>query len=97
MRRIALLVIIHAMAALLLSACAPGPNPAVSDAPEVAGFWQGLWHGLIVAVTFVISLFNHNVSIYEVTNNGGWYNFGFLLGVMSFFGGGGGGACARRR
>jgi hypothetical protein len=32
-----------------------------------AGFWLGLWHGIICPVTFLISLFNDNVNIYEVT------------------------------
>jgi hypothetical protein len=31
-----------------------------------------------------------------VHNNGGWYNFGFLLGVMVLLGGGGSGAARRR-
>jgi hypothetical protein len=26
--------------------------------------------------------------IYEVLNNGGWYNFGFMVGVSAFFSGG---------
>jgi len=80
----------------LMAGCAPGPNAAAQDDAE-AGFWQGLWHGFIAGVTFVISLFNHNVNIYEVNNNGGWYNFGYLLGLMTFWGGGGGGAAAGSR
>jgi hypothetical protein len=36
------------------------------------------------------------VTMYEVHNNGGWYNFGFLLGMMIILGGGGGGAARRR-
>lgn len=59
---------------------------------KAPGFWSGLWHGIIVPVTFVISLFNDQVSIYEVQNRGGWYDFGFVLGVITIFGGGGGGA-----
>ena len=51
-----------------------------------AGFWAGFWHGNIAGITFVVSLFNKGVSIYETHNNGGWYNFGFLLGVSSLFG-----------
>ena len=77
---------------LILAACAAGPNElagAVSDQVEAAGFWLGLWHGFISPVTFIVSLFNHNVNIYEVYNNGGWYNFGFILGAMIIFGGGG--------
>ena len=54
---------------------------------EVAGFWQGVWHGIIVPVTFVISLFNEKVSIYEVFNNGGWYDVGFAIGASIIMGG----------
>jgi hypothetical protein len=28
------------------------------------------------------------VNIYETNNNGGWYNFGFILGASSSLGGG---------
>jgi hypothetical protein len=56
-----------------------------------------LWHGLIVIVTFIISLFNDNVTVYEVHNNGGWYNLGFIFGVMMIFGGGGKGTCKRKK
>ena len=52
-----------------------------------AGFWLGLWQGLISPITFLISLFNNNVNIYEVNNNGNWYNFGFMLGVAFVFSG----------
>ena len=75
---------------LTLSACTAGPNTA--EVAQAAGFWQGLWHGIISPVTFIISLFNDNVNIYEVVNNGGWYNFGFMIGMSIIFGGGGGAA-----
>jgi hypothetical protein len=80
--------------ALLLSACAAGANPNVDvAAPDgnVAGFWMGLWHGLIAPITFVISLFSDTVSIYEVHNNGNWYDFGFVFGLSMSFGGSGAG------
>ena len=83
---------------LLLAGCAAGPNDvATVGTTHLAGFWLGLWHGLISPITFLISLFNHDVSIYEVHNNGGWYNFGFLFGVSIIFGGGPGSAARRRR
>ena len=85
---------------ILLAGCAPGPN-TFADTPdaegEVDGFWNGIWHGFISPVTFIISLFSDSVSIYEVHNNGGWYNFGFLFGATMIFGGGGGGAAHSRR
>jgi hypothetical protein len=60
----------------------------------VAGFWRGLWHGLISPIAFLISLFSDSVAIYEAHNNGGWYNFGFLFGAATIFGGGGAGSAA---
>jgi hypothetical protein len=80
---------------VVLSACAAGANPAI-DTPsadgDVAGFWLGLWQGIIVPIAFIISLFSDTVSIYEVHNNGGWYDFGFVIGAGFFLGGGGAGA-----
>jgi hypothetical protein len=72
----------------LLAACAAGPNNVAQvNAPSIAGFWLGLWQGLISPITFLVSLFNHNVNIYEVHNNGNWYNFGFMIGVSTAFSG----------
>jgi hypothetical protein len=85
---------------LILSACAAGPNElrnTPDEDGEVAGFWMGLWHGLISPITFVISLFSKSVYVFEVHNNGGWYTFGFLLGASSVFGGSGGGAACRKK
>lgn len=84
---------------LVLASCAPGVNPEVGTPPEggnVAGFWLGLWHGVIAPVTFVISLFTDSVNLYEVHNSGNWYDFGFVLGAGILFGGGGFGARRRR-
>jgi hypothetical protein len=69
-----------AMAALVVSGCAPG-DPKFTEA-DPAGFWYGLWHGFIVVISFVVSLFSDQTTIYEVNNSGGWYNFGFVLGVL---------------
>ena len=88
-------VLVIALLMLGLAGCAAGPNEMV-DSPdeegEVAGFWQGLWHGIISPFAFIISLFSETVHVYEVHNNGAWYNFGFLVGMVITFGGGGGGA-----
>jgi hypothetical protein len=75
-------------AVLVLAACAAGANPvAQANQPDAAGFWLGLWQGLISPITFLISLFNNDVNIYEINNNGNWYNFGFMLGVAIIFSG----------
>ena len=80
------------MLLVFLAGCAPGTNQ-LKDTPNdqlaVAGFWRGLWQGFISPFVFVISLFKSDLNIYEVHNNGGWYNFGYLLGVACFFGGSG--------
>jgi hypothetical protein len=81
---------------LALPACAPGPNEFVQTG-SAAGFWYGLWHGIIAPVTFVISLFNHDVGIYEVHNVGRWYDLGFVLGIICFHGGAAAGRNRRRK
>ena len=53
-----------------------------------AGFLAGFWHGLICFITFVVSLFDDGVRMYETKNNGKPYEFGFLLGVIIAFGSG---------
>ena len=83
-----------------MAGCAPTVNQSKGTAGEhnvVAGFWLGIWHGLIAPVVFVISLFKSEVGIYEVHNNGAWYNFGYLFGLACFFGGGGNGVTRRRK
>jgi hypothetical protein len=82
------------LTAVLLSSCAAGPN-TVARSGDQAGFWLGLWHGLILFFTFVISLFTDNVNMYEVDNNGNWYDFGFFFGVLIALGGAG--SRARKR
>ena len=89
--------VVVSLAALLLLGCAPGINEQVGTASAsgaIAGFWLGLWHGMICPVTFLFSLFDHSVQIYEVHNNGAFYNLGYLIGATAFHGGG---HAARRR
>jgi hypothetical protein len=98
--RVVSAVVLVLFALVMLAGCAPGANAmrGTMDAKGViAGFWRGLWNGIIAPVTLIISLFNPAVQMYEVHNNGGWYNFGFLMGVIVIFGGGAGGTQARRR
>ena len=90
MRRATIFALV-VLAALVLAACAAGPN-TVAGTPDadgdVAGFFLGLWHGVIAPITFVISLFADGVNVYDVHNNGGWYNLGFVLSAGILFGGG---------
>lgn len=74
------------LGALTLAACAAGPN-TIAAAPGAAGFWLGLWHGVISPITFLVSLFNPAVNIYEIHNSGHWYDFGFMVGISAVFSG----------
>lgn len=71
---------------LLLSGCAPGNERFAVDTP--AGFLWGIWHGAISMITLVVGIWDDSVQVYELHNTGGWYDFGFLLGVAMAWGGG---------
>ena len=77
--------LIPLLLALLLSACAATQSDAaVATAATTPGFWLGVWHGFIFPVAFIVSLFMPDVAIYAVPNNGGWYDFGYFLGIVVF-------------
>ena len=65
-----------------LSACATQSAAAV--APAAPGFLLGLWHGFIFPVAWLLSLFMPEVAVYAVPNDGGWYDFGYFLGIVVF-------------
>ena len=68
---------------LALTACA-ATQDAAAVAPQAPGFLLGLWHGFIFPVAWLVSLFTDKVAIYAVPNNGGWYDFGYFLGIVVF-------------
>ena len=66
--------------ALTLAACvAKQSGSAVS--PTAPGFLEGVWHGFIFPIAWIISLFTDQIAVYAVPNNGGWYDFGYFLGI----------------
>ena len=65
-----------------LGGCATQSAAAV--APSAPGFLLGLWHGFIFPVAWLVSLFAPKVAVYAVPNNGGWYDFGYFLGIVVF-------------
>ena len=71
---------------LLVISCTAGGEQFAPESP--AGFWYGLWHGIISVISLVVHVFNENVVIYEINNTGGWYDFGFLIGVICIWSGG---------
>ncbi|WP_347839199.1 hypothetical protein [uncultured Draconibacterium sp.] len=92
MKRIFFLLSIVVVAALLFTGCATQSLENVTDPP---GFLKGVLHGFILLFSFIASLFT-DYEIYAFPNAGGWYNFGFLIGVMLFFSGGGAGAKCKK-
>jgi len=69
---------------LSLTGCADYvPLDQASSIPKV-GFLHGLWHGIIFPIAWVVSVLRDSTAIYAVYNNGGWYDFGFFLGVGGF-------------
>jgi|GEM_PF-155207 len=70
------------------------PTRNQSGAP--ANFWWGLWQGLIVFLSFIASWFDNNIVLYQVNNNGFWYNLGYIIGLVVLGAGGGGSARASK-
>ncbi len=71
------------------------PTRDLSGTP--ANGWLGLWQGLIIYLSFIASWFDNNIVLYQVNNNGFWYNFGYVIGLWVAIGAFAGGSRARRR
>ena len=80
------IILIVLLVAVLFTGCADVAQvkECVQDSPY--GFWGGLWHGIISPFAWIGSLFSDDIAIYAVNNNGGWYDFGFMLGAGILFG-----------
>ena len=72
---------------LMLTGCADSITFEAAMTAEPVGFWYGLWHGMILPFAWVVSLFSDSTAIYAIYNNGGWYDFGFFLGIGCVAGG----------
>lgn len=70
-----------------LSSCADVQHVEDCLTYSTYGFWSGLWHGFIAPFSFIGSLFSDEIALYAVNNNGGWYDFGFVLGAGILLGG----------
>jgi hypothetical protein len=79
----AAVAVVAAALSLPLAACTATQDSA-AVAPQAPGFLLGLWHGFIFPAAWIVSLFMPTVAIYAVPNNGGWYDFGYFLGIMVF-------------
>lgn len=77
MKNLGILIIL----CILSTGCADVTHAEECFNPHVYGFFGGLWHGMITSFSFIGSLFSDDIAIYAVSNNGGWYDFGFMLGL----------------
>lgn len=68
---------------LVLGACATQPYAPSPDAP---GFLSGLLHGFLSWFALVAHVFSPEIRVYAYPNGGGWYDFGFLLGLTAWGG-----------
>jgi hypothetical protein len=91
-----LLIIFIIILSLTAGSCAKHNFSEESPDNGRPGFFHGLLHGFIILFSFIGSFFT-DYEIYAFPNSGGWYDFGFLLGVSIFFGGSGAGSARRYR
>lgn len=70
-----------------LSCASPEPIDPCLNPEDKLGFLFGLLHGFLAPLTFIISLFSDEITMYAVNNNETWYNLGFLVGIGGFSGG----------
>lgn len=70
------------LTSLLLVSCATKTDVSTCLPNEnISGFWSGVWHGIIMVPNFIGTFIWDDVSIYDINNNGKWYDFGFVGGL----------------
>lgn len=71
--------------ALLMTSCATSVDATtcIHTGESVGGFWWGLWNGMTAGFSFLGSLLDSSISIYDINNKGGLYDLGFVLGTGS--------------
>ena len=84
-RKIVLICVVLVLLCIAFSGCVPGDG--TNSTEKLAGFFSGIWHGWVAPISLIISIFNKDIGIYEIHNNGLLYNLGFYMAVISGFGG----------
>jgi len=74
--------IVALMIALIISFPNTAPNIGMYTDESPAGVFSGVWHGSLVPGTLILSIINSQISIYETSNSGWWYDFGFYLAMI---------------
>jgi hypothetical protein len=78
-------VIVVVIAIILLAGCIPGDGKHTQERPS--GFLWGIWHGWIAPISLIVGIFRPAIRVYEPSNTGWWYDFGFYLAIVGGFGG----------
>jgi len=68
----------------IFTSCLAGQGKNTPAKP--AGFFRGIWHGWIAPFALIAQLFNRDLRIYEIHNNGILYELGFYMAIISGFG-----------
>lgn len=84
MKKTITLSLLFIVSALLLSSCADVSHvhQCLPVTEHTYGFWGGAWHGTIAPLSFIGELFSDDISIYAINNNGKWYDFGYVIGLV---------------
>lgn len=87
------LVIFMIISALLFSGCANSCEQidyytGVMSEPITYNFFGGILHGILMPFNFIGSLFSSCIEMYASNHVKGWYDFGYLIGVIFSIGGG---------
>lgn len=93
------LLVLLVFVLFLFTACGtenPMKHIPLEETNRVYGFWNGLWDGFTAIFAFIVNIFGGHFGIYQVHNNGGLYDFGFLIGIGAFAGGGSSAASRKR-
>jgi len=84
-QRRATLLFVLAIFTLLSLGCFPGGG--ANSPAKPAGFFMGVWHGWIAPISLIAGFFNENIRVYEMSNRGWGYDFGFYMAIIAGFGG----------
>lgn len=80
-------IILFVFVLIIFSGCADVTVVDECLPTDPYGFWGGLWHGIVSPISFIGSLLSDEIAMYAINNNGGWYDFGFWLGIGGLSGG----------
>lgn len=63
----------------------PGSYSYYKNEKIPAGFLSGIFHGFLIPLELLLSMFTFRVRIYETLNNGFLYDLGYFIGILALF------------